>query len=395
MRDIFGFSPHDYQTLRVFEKRGILQQQLQARCAAFAELKEVPREQAMVPHKFYQGNELAYQLQASGAQGFMTNNFQAFTSMTDEIWYREFRLNDYVPVITGGVPEGADTFAIRVRDRRGRGRIGPRYDGNVPTADTNLRKYSAQLYLGMIDAIYTDEDMRNSLYINQPLQKDKIAAAVEGANNHIEIAGIEGDPDIPNATGLVNQPTSGTTATASRILPSSTLSPTLEATDAWMAFTSQEKVDTLQYMISKIVTDTNEIIVQRGKQGKCEMVVALPPILFDLTCQQPFGDNNDKTVKDYVDRANSWKARTGKDVMWKSIVELKDAGTPVEAGGNNTTNRIAVYVKDEEVMEFRLVFSPRLTRVVQEARATVLPYEYKFSELQVKRGSCIVYLDDV
>ena len=400
MQDIFGRSIHHYKTLSKFQEKGMLKAQLQARCDEYQKpgRKTEPdfaRRYASRPHRFYRPQEYAAQLQASGSFGFMLNNFQAFVSMTEEIWYREFRLADYVPILTSGISEGADSYAVVVKDMVGRGRVGPRHDGIVPTADVNLDKYAADLHLGEIDARYNEEDLRNAMYINQSLQTDKIEAAVQGANIHIEIMGIQGDPDIPGSVGLVNQPTSGDKATASRILPSGTLATGVTAKDNWEAFTDDEKVVALNYLVSKIIQDTKEIIVRRGKNGQADMVIGLPPDIYDDVCTDSYGDNRDKTVKEYVDRNNAWKNRTGRDLMWKSITELSDAGTPVTNGGNNSTRRIMVYIKDEGVMEFRIVIQPRLIRISQTPRETVLPFEYKFGELQVKRSDTMIYLDDI
>ena len=400
MRDIFGIGLHQYQTLSAFQEKGILQQQLQARCNEYLKPgrkteKDFALQYATRKHKFYTPQEFETQLRASGSYGFMLNNFQAFVSMTEEIWYREFRLNDYVPVLTSGVAEGADSYAVVVKDMVGRGRVGPRHDGIVPTADVNLRKYSADLYLGEIDARYTEEDLRNSMYINQALNADKVEAAVQGANIHLEIMGFSGDPDIPGTVGLVNQPTSGTNATATRILPSNTLASGVTATDNWEAFTDDEKVVALNYMVSKIILDTKEIIVRRGRQGKADMVISLPPDIYDDVCTDSYGDNKDKTVKDYVDKSNAWKNRTGRSLIWMSTTELSEAGTPVTSGGNNSFRRIQVYVKDEAIMEFRIVIQPRIIRITRTPRETVLPYEYKFGELQIKRSDTMIYLDDI
>ena len=87
--------------------------------------------------------------------------------------------------------------------------------------------------------------------------------------------------------------------------------------------------------------------------------------------------------------SNPWKNRTGKDISWKSLSELSTLGV-TEDGRNN---RIAIYVKHKDILEMRIVFTPRITRIMQEKRHTVLPYEYKFGTVQVKRGSCMLYID--
>lgn len=394
MADIFGLEISNYQTLTKFRERGILEAQLRARCRN-AMNAGVEKDQANRPHDFRFWDMSLSQvkrLEASGTYGFMTNNYQALTSMSDEVWYRSMRFKEFVPIITSGVKEGAESYAVTVKDMTGRGRMAGRQGGNAPTADTNLRKYSADLYLGEIDAVYTDEDMRNSVFAGMPLQSDKVEAAVTGAYNHLETVCFKGDPDLPETRGVFNQNTGATNPASRLTLDAAPLSTHVDSTRqnaAWQTLTNQEKVDVLNAAISKIIADTNEIVVK--KLMNADLVIAMPPIIYDATCSQSFGDNADKSVKQYVDTSNPWKNRTGKNIMWKSLSELSTIA-PVE---DSRTNRIAIYVKHKDILEMRIVFTPRITRIMQEKRHTVLPYEYKYGTVQVKRGSCMIYIDGI
>jgi len=76
-------------------------------------------------------------------------------------------------------------------------------------------------------------------------------------------------------------------------------------------------------------------------------------------------------------------------VIWMSTTELDDAGTP----NNSSKRRIAVYVRDQAVMEFRIVIAPRMIHIVRMPRESVAPYEFKTGTLQVKRKNLVIYLD--
>ena len=392
MADIFGLEVSNYQTLTKFRERGILEAQLRARCKN-AMKAGVEKDQANRPHDFRfwdMTQSHIKRLEASGTYGFMTNNYQALTSMSDEVWYRSMRFKEFVPILTSGVKEGAESYAVTVKDMTGRGRMAGRHGGNPPTADTNPRKYSADLHLGEIDAVYTDEDMRNSVFAGMPLQSDKVEAAVTGAYNHLETVAFRGEPALPETKGVFNQNT-GANNPASRLTfdsaPLNGYVASSRQNAPWATLTNQEKVDVLNAAIGKIIADTNEIVVK--KLMNAELVVAMPPVIYDATCSESFGDNADKSVKQYVDMSNPWKNRTGKDISWKSLSELSTLGV-TEDGRNN---RIAIYVKHKDILEMRIVFTPRITRIMQEKRHTVLPYEYKYGTVQVKRGSCMLYID--
>lgn len=395
MADIFGKTVAQYKTLSAFEKHGILDEQLQARCELAAGYG-IDRKIAMRKHDFRAfkfSDPYSLNRTASGALGYVTNNFQAFVSMTEEIWYRKHKLNKFVPVINGGINEGADTYAVVVKDSVGRGRVAGRYSGNAPTVDSSQRKFSAQLYLGEIDARYTEEDLRNSLMAGQPLQESKIEDAVKGANNHLEIVGFTGDEDIPGSTGIFNQPTTGANATATLLQTGPTLYEGVDVSDTWSTgLTAIQKAGLLNAIISRMIVDTNEIVIE--KDGMGDLCIVMPPSIYNDASTLAIGDDANKTVMDFVKMHNPYTNRTKRPLMFESLSELSTAGTAISANGN-TTNRIAIYYKDMAAMEMRIVFPPRIIRVTQEARETVLPYEYKFSTLQVKRRNMIYYLDNV
>ena len=395
MADIFGKSVRDYQTLTNIEKVGNLPGHLQAQCEMAMERK-VGR-MGLKKHDFYAfnfSNPESVKKMASGSLGYFTNNFQALVSMGEEVWYRKHILPEFIPVIVGGVPEGVDSYSVEVKNRVGRGRLAGTYGSQPPTVDSNIRKYAADLWLGNIEAAYTDEDMRNALHVGRPLQASKIEDAMVGANNHLEIVGFQGDEDIPGSTGIFNQATTGNSATASRVTPGSAIitATGATATDNWVAFEAKEKVDALNAIIGKIIVDTNELITRRDNTG--DLCIVMAPDIFNITSTEAYGDNANQSVMDYVAMKNPWTNRTNRNIMFKSLSELSDLGTAVSAG-NNTSVRMAIYVKDEDIMEMRLAFAPRLMRVFQEARQVTLPFEYKFGTLQVKRNNCIVYFDDL
>jgi len=397
MKDIFGRTLGDYETLSSVEKRGNLEQFLQARCDYYLHEAgglvnhEFMEKYAGTPHQFYRPQEFTKKLEASnGALGFVMDNFQAFVSMNEEIFYRAFRMRDYVPVLTSGIDEGATSYSVVVQDRVGRAVFGSRYDGITPRADANQRKYDAPLDIGKIDIGWTVEDARNALFVNRSIQTDKMEAAIHACNTTIEETVFFGASSISGSKGLFNLSTSGTNAVAERLVFNDTnLGSGVKTTDTWASLTNDEKVVALQRLIRRPIHNSNEIVIPRGRSGMADMIVALPPEIFDDVCESGYGDSRDHTVKEFVERTNAWYNRTGRQVIWMSTTELDDAGTP----NNSSKRRIAVYVRDQAVMEFRIVIAPRMIHIVRMPRESVAPYEFKTGTLQVKRKNLVIYLD--
>ena len=387
--DIFGKTVSDYKTLSKFKEKGILDQQLRARCDLVASYDRIPKEYAMKKHNFqaYTPGQLQVRQATAGSYGYIMDNFQAFTSMTEEIWYREDVLEQYVPVMVGGISEGATSYAVVVKDRVGRGRLASRAGSNPPTAGGNRRKYSTDLHLGVIVAEYTDEDVRNSVLANLPIREEHLSDAVKGAYDHLETVGLMGDPDIPGTVGLLNQPFTGTNATAQRVLPAGAIVQGLQASDSWIEHQPHEQIAVMQYIIGQMITRTQTAITRMPG----DLIIALPPELYAHSGEAR-SNNSDLNVLQYLKMSNAWTDATGREVQFKMLNELNTAGT---AARNSSTKRIMFYLKSPDIMEMRLVFAPRITRVVQKEYSTCLPLEYKYSTFQVKRKDLIYYYDDI
>ena len=54
--------------------------------------------------------------------GYVTNNLQAVQAVIEEIMYTDYRLDEFVPILTD-IPEGAAAYTYRVMDRTGQGAV--------------------------------------------------------------------------------------------------------------------------------------------------------------------------------------------------------------------------------------------------------------------------------
>ena len=383
--DIFGRTLEQYQHLCKIRNKGMLIPELNARCAEYQARCGLPP----IPHLFSKGiPDLA--LGAEGGLGWITNNMQAIVSMTEEILYRGSQLNELVPMRVG-IQEGARTYGVRVRDTRGKGRLISDAGSDLPTVGTNRSLVSASLYTGGYAITFSEEDVRNARYAGIPLQEEQVVSGTNAYVSHMEDVGFIGDIDLPDSTGLLNQPYAGDNATASRTES--------HATNTWIPsgandLTLDDKVRLIQSSISNIIRNTEEIFTTVRQTG--ELCVLLPADIFDDIHNEGYGDNRDKTVAEFLMMANPWKRRTGKDIKFVSLSLLDEEGyanAADRAAGLTSRKRIVTYIMDIEVIEMANVFGPRLHPPQLRNLNIVIPAEYKYGTFQVKRSGVIEYLD--
>lgn len=346
------------------------------------------------PHQFSTQDRKA----SAGTFGILSNNFQAIDSVIRDTYYNGLVIDDFV-FVNESRPDGARSYQVRIRDFVGLGEVAPRsMEGTPPVADSNLRGYTADLYPGWIVAKYSEQDDREASFVGDRIRAQKIEAAAMGAGNHLQNVFLYGDnPDdriLPKTRGFFNQEFSGSSAMVTRETLT-TVKTSISGIDTTKSFEEQSddvQRDIIDYLIRKIGVDTNEIAYKMGAQYGAELCIVLPTNQYDHITTQPYGDNRDKTLMDYINMANTWTKRTGKPIMWKSRPEGENAGT-ANNGTSNNTSRIVVYVKSPDVQEMAIPIRPRLVRVWQGQYHVELPMEYYFGTLQIMRKDMTLYLD--
>ena len=309
----------------------------------------------------------------SNAQGvgYVTNNLQAVQGVIEEVLYTEFRLGEFIPMVTD-VPEGAVTYAYRVVDRAGLGRFIDNEGKSAPSAQAGQRLVPYPLHYAGIIPKWTVEDVRRAMLGGIALDTETVTAGARGAMDHMEIVGLEGDSErgLRGLTNLATGTGQVTTTTASGTFAAATA-------DAIRAVIVGE--------IGLVISSTQEIF---GRQIRAGMTVYLPTTQFNLVTSQLIGDNRDKTIWRSIMGQNPWYAFTGQDPMVKSVIELDGAGA-------SSADRMIVAVNDRRVMEMAVPIMPRVLTTLNEGYEICAPMEYKISGLNVKRPTTIRYTDGI
>lgn len=393
MPDIFGRERHDYSHIRALDATGEGVWERHQNGLALMRGSDIPhhdfnalgmsgadaQRMALPTTVQPQYRALAERAEPNAqAIGYVTNNLLAIQGMVDEVLYTEHRLPEFVPLNTM-IPEGAETYGVVVEDYVGEGDYISNDGTDAPNATASQRIVPHGLDYAGIDAEWTVEDIRNAMFGGFPLADRALRAAVRGAQNHMERVGLVGHTGR-NYKGLTKLPTAG----RQKVTHSArAVNQTFKEIDA------EEVRDQINEAIGKVIEDTDEVFGRTITDG---MTVFLPVAQFNYVSSKRVGDNLDKTILASLREDNPWTARTGNPVRFKSLIELKGAGSNI---GGNPSDRMIVTIQDTRIYEMGVSIMPRVLRIMDKGRVICAQVEYKFGSLFTKRPSVIFYFDGV
>jgi hypothetical protein len=363
MPDIFGREVSDYQHLQRIQANNMLD-------AHFSQLRARGRD-----HNFnalptitnpvqVPVNDIEAQAQALS---FVTNNFQAIQAQIEEILYTDFRLDEWVPIITN-VPEGAKSYSYRVMNKYGRGKFIDNPGKSANPATVSLQNVPYGLSYGGIIPSWSIEDLRNAAFAGISLDTETIQAGTEGCMDHIEIIGLSGDT-AEGFTGLINNASVSVSSSLKTIAN----------------MTADEMVAFVQGLATNLISSSEEVFGRTLKQGA---TLYLPVAQAGLIKNTKLADDASKSVWDYVSTQNLWTEYTGNPLKMAIVAELKDAGV-------GPSDRAIFGLNNDRVMEMAMPFAPRAINTIQVSYGVEVPMEYKISGLNVKRPGGLAYIDDI
>lgn len=300
--------------------------------------------------------------------GLLQNNFMAIQAESDEILRRLFIVSEFVPVNTA-VPEGATSNATNIVHKFGKGKFINKDGSDVEKAEAGLDRIAYPIGYGGLIGSWSLQELRESVFAGVPLNNETLMAALEGCNDHIQEIAITGSTQ-KGFTGFLNS--SGVPVFAGTV-------PNL------LTATADEIILFINTLISDLMVTTNEAALRlRGS----DLQINLPTRSFNRLSSTKHGTDNERSIMQYLMENNSWTARTGRNVVFKSLPEATTGG----AGGDA---RLSLYIKDRRVLEMDMPIAPRITRLIDEAYSTDAPYEYSVSGVNFKRPTMAIYADGV
>ena len=312
----------------------------------------------------------------ASAVGFLTNNLLAIQSVADEILYTDYRLPQYV-AINSSIPEGAQSYGIRVRDRRGQAArvTAPGYDVPSATVSESLVTHPMNYY--GLDAIWSVDELREAMFAGVPLDTESVDAAVRGTMETMEAVGLTGGGYSDR--GLLNL--QYTTVPAAERVTRNTAPQTFEN------MTSIEIRNLINAELSAVIENSRETI---GRNISSGMTVYLPGTQYDLMTTLYIGDNADKTLMRAVLEDNPWVHFSGSALSIVRVLELSQAVTTTLP-----SDRMVVALRNNRIAEMGVSINPRVLRILDKGRVVCAQIEAKFSSLFVKRPNTIRYTDGI
>ena len=371
MPDIFGRERGDYQHIRAIDS------QMGEQAWERNQDGLVSRYSSYGPVNRHDFQILGRAPQDATAVGFLTNNLLAIQSVADEILYTAYRLPQYV-AINSSIPEGAQTYGVRVRDRVGQAErvTAPSYD--APSATVAETIITNRMHYYGLDAIWSLDELREAMFAGVPLDTESVDAAVRGTMETMEAVGLTGG-NITGVRGLLNLPyNSG---------PADDRVTRTAATQTFESMTSIEIRNLINSELSAVIEVSRETI---GRNISSGMTVYLPGTQYDLLTTLYIGDNADKTLMRAILEDNPWTHFSGTALSIVRVLELSNEITTSLA-----SDRMVVALRNTRVAEMGVSINPRVLRILDHGRVVRAQIEAKFSNLFVKRASTIRYTDGI
>jgi hypothetical protein len=363
MKNVFGKQPTDYGIIRRQCDGMSRQQIIDSLNASGCKAKWD-----------YTGARQNFQTDAEAnvaAFGLISNNLEAMQMEIEEILRERFKIPEFVP-INSAIPEGATSYALRVINRFGKGKFINKDGSNVETSTASIAKVVFNVEYAGIEAKWTLQELRECLFTGISLNSECLEAAMQGALDHMQEVGFNGDSDV-GFTGLLN----------------SEDVPVYEGTVPDFTDAGTDETDATDFVNGLITTmgeTSNEIIYEHF--GNTELVMVVPTKVFDFLTTKKCGADASRNIAQYLSQNNPWTQRTGKELKFKSLPRAKDAAV-------TGTGRVIVYPMNKRVLEMAIPIMPRIITTINEGYTIKAPMEYSMSGVNIKRASLMLYADGV
>jgi hypothetical protein len=364
MPNIFGKKPLDYMLIKRQCDGMTHQQVMDSLLASGSKVKW--------DHDFNRRNFADEATANVAAFGLITNNLEAIQAEIEEILRERFKLIEFVP-INSSIPEGATSYALRVINRMGKGKFINKDGSNVEAATASIGKVVFNIEYAGIEPQWTLQELRECLFTGIALNTETLEAAMQGALDHIQEVGFNGDSEV-GFSGLLN---SEDVPVYDGEVPDFSAEATTE--DEMVAFVNS--------LITTLGVSSNEIIYDHF--GNSELYCVMPTAVFDKIATTRYGSDASKSIAQWLSANNPWTERTGQKLVFKSLPRAKDAA---ETG----TGRVIVYPMNKRVLEMAIPIMPRIiTTDTSKGYVVKAPMEYSMSGVNIKRGTLMLYADGV
>jgi hypothetical protein len=272
---------------------------------------------------------------ATAALGFVTDQTYRIATEVERAEYPAIDINDLVVVETEGDPwaNGITRFTL---DGTGQARWYNGAANTMPLADLNKGSTNFAYELGALGYEFNLDNVNKARLAGINLSDELAFYAREGAEQFIYYVGLLGDPNR-GLTGLINNPG----IVQGNVAADGVQNGVTAGTPASRLFANKTP--------AQVLRDLNALIV--APFNASNQIVMADTVLLPFSVMQTLDltviPNTSETLLTFLNRANSYTARTGQPLRIRGLRELETAG----AGG---TKRMIAYARNGRVAKFHM-----------------------------------------
>jgi hypothetical protein len=295
---------------------------------------------------------------------FLQGNLTYLEKKAYEVEYTQLRSEVLLgPVTTSEAGENAVTVTYETVDFTGIGERHAAQAGDMPLADTASARTENQVAPGWIGYEYTNRELRIAATTGVPIPARKQEATLRAARRHLDKVALQGET-VSNFVGLFTN--SSVTAT------------TRASGAVWDAAVPLTMLNDINTIISLINADTDgmhlpsHLALPAGPMGR----LMIPDPSFPS-----------RTALDFIKTNNMYTQITGKPF------NIVAGGEYLATAGGSSSKRGVFFTPEDECMALHQPLPPRFASPVQGLLKVIVPCEYGYGGLNIRRLKTIRYMD--
>lgn len=305
----------------------------------------------------------------ASAIAFNVSQLAYLESKVFEKYYQPMQGQTLVPVTSAAGP-AATTVTYRIIETFGEASDASPTSNEVPYSDIGMAQKSVDIKHALVGYKYTQQELRTSALLQQPLDGLRMKAAMEIYTRRISEVCLLGRTQY-GLYGLFNQ-------------PSTVVTPVTSGSVAW------DNASVTADQILAVINSDFAAYWAATQYTTLPSHLILPPTCYTVALNKYRASASDAKLIDLIERNNLYTRETGKPLTIMPGYKLDNLTT---AQGGSNRSRIVYYNKDEDNLVMHnplpLAFlSPQLDGVEIK-----VPGEFRYSGVEVRRPPTIYYRD--
>jgi hypothetical protein len=219
--------------------------------------------------------------QDSDLNAFFSRQLEYVKATTYDIKYADLKARDFVPV-SNEVNPGATNVTYRQWERSGRAKIISSNAKDIPRADVLAHEFTRPVREIALAYGFTLKETRAAAMAGENLDARKASSCRRGIEEVLDDVAALGSAADGIASGFLNEPNIAVT--------------TLIGADDWQTLVGGGN----QARIVEIISEAYQLIKGRTRGVEAPNTLLLPTAEEALISTTPFGDNSDKTIRDFL-----------------------------------------------------------------------------------------------